>query len=66
MLEIQSKMLESNQIFDSSTNIMKYLIQDLLDYAQIKAGKFNQKVKQFDVKQAIYDVVEIQKHKAKS
>ena len=33
MLKIGNKILESNKIYDSSTVIMKYLIQDLLDYA---------------------------------
>ena len=38
---------------------MKYMIQNLLDYAQIRSGKFNKKTKQFDVKEAITEIIDI-------
>ena len=31
---------QSNGIQDSSTNMMGFLVDDLLDFAQINAGKF--------------------------
>ena len=45
MLKIHDKLKESSCIYDSSTDLMKYMIQDILDYAQIKSGKFNKKIK---------------------
>jgi hypothetical protein len=48
------KMIEqSNSIQDSSTNMMGFLVDDLLDFAQINAGKFRKVVTSFDVKDAI-------------
>ena len=43
---------------------MEYLVQDLLDYAQIKAGKFRKNIKQFNIKDAIQQVIDIQSYKA--
>lgn len=38
--EIITMMDQSNKISDSSTNMMGFLVDDLLDFAQINAGKF--------------------------
>ena len=35
---------ESSKVLDSSASLMKYMIQDLLDFAQIKAGKFRKNI----------------------
>ena len=43
---------------------MDFLVQDLLDYAQIKAGKFRLNIQKFDIIDAIDDVMSIQKSKA--
>ena len=43
---------------------MQFLIQDLLDFAQIKAGKFRKNVKVFNIRNAIKDVMSIQRLKA--
>ena len=37
----------------SSANLMKFLIQDLLDYSQIEAGKFRKNYKRFNIKEAL-------------
>ena len=42
------------------------MIQDLLDYAQIKAGKFRKNIEKFDIREAIENVMSIQKQKAES
>ena len=36
---------------------MKFLIQDLLDYSQIKAGKFRKNIKQFNIREALEDIM---------
>jgi len=36
---------------------MKYMIQDLLDFAQIKAGKFRKNISEFNIREAIEKVM---------
>jgi len=55
----------SNGIQDSSANMMAFLVDDLLDFAQLNAGKFRKVIKHFDLNDAIKEVVNIQKEKAK-
>jgi hypothetical protein len=50
---------EGNKVQESSTNLLKHLIQDLLDYAQIRAGKFRKILKQFDIKEAVNEIVQM-------
>ena len=45
--------------------MMGFLVDDLLDFAQINAGKFRKVVTHFDVRDAIEEVVSIQNDKAK-
>lgn len=44
--------------------MMGFLVDDLLDFAQINAGKFRKVITSFDLKEAIEEVVNIQKDKA--
>ena len=44
---------------------MNFIIQDLLDFSQIKNGKFRQNFQQFDIFETIYKVMQIQEPKAK-
>lgn len=39
--------------------MMEFLVQDLLDYAQMNAGKFRKNIKKFNIKDAIEQVVMI-------
>lgn len=60
------KMIQgSNQIQDSSANMMSFLVDDLLDFAQLNAGKFRKVTKAFNLREAIAEVVSVQKEKAK-
>lgn len=43
---------------------MGFLIQDLLDYAQIKAGKFRKNISKFNLREAVQQVMDIQMHQA--
>ena len=49
---------------ESSTGLMTHLVQDLLDFAQIKASKFRKNFKMFDIREAINKVMSYQKIKA--
>ena len=57
---------EGIMILESSSDIMSYLIQDLLDYGQIKAGKFRKNMTTFNLKNAMEKCIRIQKKKAES
>ena len=43
---------------------MGFLVDDLLDFAQINAGKFRKVITSFDLRDAIQEVISIQKDKA--
>ena len=43
---------------------MSFVVDDLLDFAQINKKKFRKEIKEFDMKQAISEVISIQKAKA--
>ena len=49
---------------NSSTKILSFLVNDILDFAQISAGKFRSITHNFNVKEAIEEVVVIQQEKA--
>ena len=63
--EVLDMITQSYKIQDSSSNLMSFLVDDLLDFAQLNNGKFRKVAKEFDLKEAIREVVEIQKEKAK-
>jgi signal transduction histidine kinase len=44
---------------------MSFLVDDLLDFAQLNAGKFRRTIANFDLKDAVEEVISIQKDKAK-
>ena len=56
--------MKSVKVEESSTNLMGFLIQDLLDYAQIKAGKFRKNIKKFNIREAVQSVIDIQYRQA--
>lgn len=43
---------------------MSFLVDDLLDYAQLNAGKFRKVEKYFNVQDAIQEIIDIQQDKA--
>jgi len=58
------KLLEGMKIQESSTNFMSFLIHDLLDYAQIKSGKFRKNVELFNIHEAVEEIMCIQRQSA--
>ena len=52
------------RVQESSASLMSFLIQDLLDFAQIKAGKFRKYIEYFDIREAVEQVMCIQRQKA--
>ena len=45
------------KVQDSSANLMSFLVQDLLDHAQIRSGKFRKNIKTFDIRETIEKVM---------
>ena len=48
----------------SSTKILNFLVNDMLDFAQMRSGKFRKNIYNFDLKEAINEIVSIQMMKA--
>ena len=61
---ILEKMRTNSHVQESSIEIMKYMVQDLLDYQQINKGKFRKNIRQFNIREAINKILQIQKIKA--
>eukprot|EP00356_Strombidium_inclinatum_P011678 CAMPEP_0170485268 /NCGR_PEP_ID=MMETSP0208-20121228/4574_1 /TAXON_ID=197538 /ORGANISM="Strombidium inclinatum, Strain S3" /LENGTH=162 /DNA_ID=CAMNT_0010758865 /DNA_START=268 /DNA_END=756 /DNA_ORIENTATION=+ len=62
--QVVRMMKVSTKIQESSANIMNFLVDDLLDFSQLNAGKFRQVLSTFNLKEAIDEVLAIQKEKA--
>mmetsp|Transcript_3750 Transcript_3750/g.5673 ORF Transcript_3750/g.5673 Transcript_3750/m.5673 type:complete len:84 (-) Transcript_3750:1035-1286(-) len=56
-------MKEGRRISEASAQMMTFLVQDFLDYAQIKSCKFRTEAKPFDIREAVESVICIQKQK---
>ena len=56
----------SQSILDSSTNILHFFVNDLLDFAQIQSNNFKKTIEAFNVKDAIQELLEMQTFQAKS
>jgi len=50
----------------SSAKMMEFLVQDLLDFAQIKSGNFRCNIAPFDVRETTEKVMSILRRKAES
>ena len=48
----------------SATKILGFLINDMLDYAQLSAGKFRKFMNKFDLMESVDDVMRIMRFKA--
>ena len=51
--QIFDDLTEGTVIQESSTKLMQYVVQDFLDYSQIKAGKFRKNIKAFNVRETV-------------
>ena len=60
------KLESSLYIQDSSAKLMTFLVQDLLDYAQIKSNKFRINLAKFDIRDTVEKIMCIQREKAKA
>ena len=63
--EIKQEFQESIDILLTSTSLLNFVVHDMLAYAQINGGKFRQVITKFDIRQAVQEVMSIQKDKAR-
>ena len=56
--------MDANNVQTSSSKIIKFLIQDMLDYSQINQGKFRQNIKEFDLEKSVREIMNMQIIKA--
>jgi len=55
---------ETVDIQMSSSNILNFLVNDILDFAQVKDGKFRKNLQVFDLKESVEEIIAVQKYKA--
>ena len=58
-LSILEQLNEGKEIQQNAAYVMNFMVQDLLDYAQIKAGKFRQNYQNFDIREAVKKVMSV-------
>ena len=63
---IYNQMFKGNEIQTSSSNLLLLNVEDILGFAQLKAGKFTKTIKKFNIKRCIEDIISIQFYQAKS
>ena len=58
------KLKKGLKVQESSASIMGFIVQDLLDYAQIKSDKFRKNISSFNIVESVEKVMCIQRMKA--
>jgi signal transduction histidine kinase len=57
--EIHDHVFKGNEIQTSSSNLLLLNVEDILGFAQLKAGKFTKIIKRFNIKRCIEDIISI-------
>ena len=57
---IVNKLNEGLRVQESSSFCLHFMVQDMLDFAQIKQGKFRVNIEEFSIIDAVNDVILIQ------
>lgn len=60
------KLEKSIKIQTASTKILKFLVNDLLDFARLKSGKFRHEIKRFNIQDSVKEILEIQRFQAET
>lgn len=63
-VSILEELNEGKKVLQNSAQLMNYIIQDSVDYAQIKGNNFRPNYHEFNIRDAIEEVMLIQKQKA--
>ena len=57
---VASKLGDSCMVQESSAKVMKFLVQDFLDYSMIKSDQFKSKIAKFNIRDTVEMVMSIQ------
>ena len=63
---LSEKFKESYKIQKSSERILSFLVDDILDFAQIGANKFRERITRFKLPKSVHEIIKILKFKADS
>ena len=66
MSEILACLYRSLRISNSSTNLIRFNVEDILALPQLKAGKFSKNISADRVEPAIKEIIEIMAHQAEA
>ena len=55
--DLQGELFNGLEVQEASLDIMNFMIKNLLDYSQIKSGKFKKIIKPFNIKEAIQKII---------
>lgn len=61
---INNRQTNSTNIQFTAVKLLNFIINDMLDYAQLNAGKFRKQLVRFDLVESISEVLDIMKFKA--
>ena len=64
LIAVSKEYDETLMVQNSSQKLLSFLVNDILDFAQLRSGKFRKDVGFFDIKEAIQEVYMILKEKA--
>ena len=59
LISIRMEHKESIGIQRSSTKLINYLVNDILDFAQLKSGKFRKDISKFDIRESIQEIIDV-------
>ena len=59
-IKLIEKLEDGNKVQESSATMMLFMVQDLLDWAQIKSNNFRKNIQKFDILKAIHGVILVQ------
>ena len=62
--KLAAELKKSNLIQQSSTKLLKFFVNDMLLLAQINEGKFRKECSNFDIRDAVKEIMMIQQEKA--
>ena len=57
---IHQQMFKGNEIQTSSSNLLLLNVEDILGFAQLKAGKFTKIIKKFSLRRCVEEIMSIQ------
>jgi hypothetical protein len=55
--EIYTEITQSSRTMTTSSNLLLLNVEDILGFAQLKAGRFNKIIKRFSIKRAVEEIV---------